>query len=189
MRAHAKCLILAAALMLSAGAAQADFIGDQFSQTYYYPDAATPYGGYVATNSNFTAPFNGELGVIESVTTLNGHMTADKLTISFDTTLNDPTFGNQAFNGLFFTVVGPSTLNISNVIVLPGSLAGFDASRVSYTSTSISLNWAGLPYNGDTELQLQFTFAPPAGTPEPASIALLGAGLLGMGWGARRKRA
>lgn len=190
MREFAKAVLLIAGLILPATGAEADFTGDQFSQAYYYPDASTVYGPYAATNATFTAPFSGELGVVEDVTTLNGIMTADTLTIDFDTTLNNPVWGNAAFNGLILTLQGPSTLNIAGVIILPGTnMVGFDASRVDFSSTMISLNWAGLAYDCDTTVKVKFTFAPPTRTPEPATIALLGAGLFGMGWGAKRRRA
>jgi len=189
MRGLLTALVLASAMALSVTAAQADFAGDQFSQNYYTPDTSSPYGGYSATNPTFTAPFSGQLGVVENVTTLNGSMSADTLIVSFDTTLSNPTWNNNAFNGLIFTLQGPSTLNIAGVIILPGTnMSGFDASRVSFSSTAINLNFAGLSYDCDTQVKIKFTFQPTTRTPEPATIALFGAGLIGLGRGARRRR-
>lgn len=189
MRGFVTGLLVAVGMALSMTAAQASFIGDQFSQYYYYPDTSSPYGGYSASHPTFTAPFNGELGVVEGVTSIDAYMNSNTLIVSFNTSLHNPTWSNAAFNGLVLTLQGPSTLNIAGIVILPGTnMAGFDASRVSFSSTTISLNFAGLSYECDTKVKIGFTFQPPTRAPEPATIALVGGGLSALGRGAMRRR-
>jgi hypothetical protein len=62
-------------------------------------------------------------------------------------------------------------------------MVGFDASRVSFTEDSVSVNWESLSFNSETEFS--FTFETTGGnsvsTPEPGTLAALGlAGLAGL---------
>jgi hypothetical protein len=75
--------------------------------------------------------------------------------------------------------------NITSVTLDAASnMVGFDASRITFDTNSIAVNWAGLSFNSDTRVVLNVA----AGTlPEPASYALVIAALAGVGLARRRK--
>jgi hypothetical protein len=55
------------------------------------------------------------------------------------------------------------------------NMAGFDASRISFTGSEIQVDWHGLPFNSSTIVKLDLNGTT---TPEPGSFGLLGCGLL-----------
>jgi hypothetical protein len=162
--------------------AEAGLIGKQMDAVYYYPDTSTPYAQASFTPSSFTVgPGQETDGNVEGVTHLLVDFSDSMLTITLQTTLSTPTWGTAPFNGIIFTSPGP--LGIVGAAVDPATtMAGFDNSRISFDADQILVNWNGLPYVNGTVVKVDF-----AVVPEPATMALLGAGLLGLAAARRRK--
>ena len=119
-------------MFVGAGPAEAGFVGLTVHGEYLYPDGSTVYqdlGNQVITPGfifNFSSP-----GVQVGV---NDH--------SIVTAYGGTAF-SAAFNGFRLTVVGPDP-GITAVTIEPTSIPGFDASRLSFTSNSITENLQGL---------------------------------------------
>lgn len=168
---------LAASLAAAAlpAPAEAGLIGKQLDAAYYDHDMSTPYPPASFTPSSFTVGAGQEtIGDVEGVTQLLVDFSDRSLTITLQTILPNPTWKNEAFNGIIFTSPGP--LGITGATVDPATtMTGFDNSRVSFDSDQIFVNWSGLSYGNGTVVRIDF-----APVPEPATMAVLGAGLLGL---------
>jgi hypothetical protein len=161
-------LVLAAIASPAVPASALGLTGQSLSAAYHFPDTATVYGFVSWTPASFTVGAGQETdGNVEDVTHLLVDFADDSLTITFGTILTDPTWNNTSHNGPIFTSVLPHGIASATV---DGSttMAGFDNSRVSFTSDQILVNWAGLSYLDGTVVKINFTFVP-----EPASAALL----------------
>lgn len=172
-----RSLMLAAAAtsaFLLPVAAHADLLGDTVHVTYNYPDASTTLYdlGY------YTVPTTGAVN-----TNAIFSISANQITLT--STLNQP-FLPSAFNGLEFTIVG-SDPGITGV-TLDGA-STFTEAGISFTSNMVDINLgtgAGTFATVGQQAIFDLSFAPSAPgtppssvTPEPSSITLLGAGLLG----------
>jgi hypothetical protein len=168
-----------AATFLAAAPAQASFIGQDFTATYEVPGLGQVYPQASWSPVTFTAGAGTETtGTIEGVTTIAVDFAANSLTLVLNTVLAGPTWNGTAFNGPVFSAAGP--LGIASASVNAATtLAGFDPSRISFTGSAIQVNWQGLGYVDGSRVALDFTFAP-VPVPEPASLALFGAGLVGL---------
>ena len=104
-------------------------------------------------------------------------------------------FGTGTFNGCQVAETGVSPAIITGVSLNSASnLSGFDASRISFTGTTVNANFQGLTFLSGSNVTLDLKFAPapaPAAVPEPSSVASMGlgsVGLLGMVLLARKRR-
>ncbi len=88
-------------------------------------------------------------------------------------------------NGNLLDFIGAP--NIQHVALDASStMAGFDASRISFDHNSIAVDWAGLSFNNSTRLVLNVDAN---NVPEPASYALVLVALAGLGLAMRRSKA
>ncbi|MDR3622454.1 MAG: PEP-CTERM sorting domain-containing protein [Paludisphaera borealis] len=171
-------VLAALALVFVAPSAQAGLDGANMNAVYYYPNLASPYGNAIFSPSSFFTVGAGTetTGVIDGVTTLSVDFTDTTLTILLSTTLTNPTWGDGDFNGPLFTLLSSGTLGITGATIDPGTnLAGFDASRVTFSDTQIGINWEGLPYTTGDKVVIDFSFAS-APVPEPSSLIAMASG-------------
>jgi hypothetical protein len=163
-------------------------LGTTISEGYYLPDSSALY-----TNANYNpqtfvvGPLQESTINLEGVTTFNVDFGDTSLDMQFDTSLSNPTLNNTAFNGPIFT--GSGFIQIDGFTINPSTnLAGFDASRVSLTNNSLGLNFAGLSYNTDTVVSLDFTPVASAAVPEAATWAMMLVGFGVTGFMVRRRQ-
>ena len=65
-------------------------------------------------------------------------------------------------------------------------ISGFDASEISLAGSTLTLALGAFSSVPGDSVVVNFTFGEPTGVPLPASAALFGAGLLGLGLSRRR---
>lgn len=182
-------LILATALLMGEiSFAQAGFIGKQFEVDYYDKDLTTPYNQSTEVPSTFSVHSGIETVVdVEGVTQVSVDFSDTSILFDFFTTLSNPAFRSETFNGLVFDVLSGGPLAFSSFSIDPSSnFAGFNENRIGLSGDRLTIDWGGLAYNTDTRVLIHFVPAT-VEVPEPATVTLLGLGLLGV-VATRRKR-
>jgi hypothetical protein len=165
--------------------AAASLLGQGFTPSYQYPNLGTVYPLVTWSPASFTVGAGEETnGLVEQVTNIAVDFSAGSLSLVLTTTHPGPTWSPTSFNGPVFTAAGPLGI-IGATVNAATNLAGFGASRVSFTDTEIRIDWNGLSYTSGSTVVVDFSFAT-VPVPEPASLALLGTGLLGLGTLRRR---
>lgn len=159
--------------------ANAGLIGNTITGSYYFPDAATVYGGF----SYSVNPFVVGAGV-ESVLTIDGFATTD---VDFSdaalvlTPTADVGYNGSSFNGpKFFITSGDPFSSVSSVVTSGGQTV-----TAEIVSGVLEVNWSGQAFApGDT---ITVNFSGLTSVPEPTSAALFGGALVGLALWRRRK--
>jgi len=164
-------------LTLAAPASSAQFAGDTVNATYIYPTSGSVYQNL---GSQVVSP-------IATFTFANGiAATVNSSSILLDLSPNN--FGAASFNGAVFTDLTQSNI-IGASLDASSNLAGFDASRLTFSSNSVSFNFQGLSEFPQSLVRANVQFGGAVGAvPEPATWAMILVGFGGIGIAARSRR-
>jgi hypothetical protein len=165
------CVFAAISLLAISIPARASFVGDTVTANYEWPNLGTilyPGGTSVIASGGTTFDLSSG-GVIVDVTNSN-------ILITFPGGWGFST-APKTFDGI---VVNDPSADITAVSLASTNIAGYVASDLSFDGQDVYINFPYPPFSGlsaGASVSVDVSFA----TPEPAPMALLAAGLLGIG--------
>jgi hypothetical protein len=180
--------------LAAAPASAATLLGKQFSIGYYLPDTGTLYGRASPNPITATVGAGSEASFnVEGLLQIDVDMGASTIDVFYkkigEYTNNG--WNRESFNGLIFNIQGGDVIDFTGILASPqAAMPGFEGSRAGLSSSQITLNWAGLPYdNGGGASTVRAVHAQLTPVPVPAALPLMAGALLGLGFIARRRQA
>ncbi len=169
------------------GMANATLIGDYVTAQFYYPDSSTPIGG--GASATVVAGASDTMEMIPGLPhSTDVNVESDSILIDFVMSGYFPV-GAGGFSGLVVGDLNDSSGDPLIGVTIDTNWGGWDSSRLSFTDDSVAFNWGGLSAAANsTYFNVALEFGPGGDpVPEPSTILLMGAGLLGMaGYGRKR---
>ncbi|MFT3685978.1 MAG: hypothetical protein QM783_13835 [Phycisphaerales bacterium] len=173
MNKLSSAVVLCCALAPMSTAFGQGMMGATLNYAYYFPDSSTVYEGA----ANYTVTSSVEVAGVLGTGTVD--LTDSQCIIHFQ--YDGGFFTPSDFNGIIWSDLTNNLPAITGVTVDPATnWVGFDASRVSWTADSFSVNLQGLNTNS------QWTIVLNVATPTPGAAAVLGLG--GLASVRRRRR-
>lgn len=165
-----KRVLIAGAALLASLSVQASFDGATVQATYYFPDTnsildqESAVVGPGVEFSNFPGP--------DPRTNID--ISATNVYITYNSA---STWTTAAFNGQFFQSETPLPPITGVTFNGATNMVGLDASRLSFTADSISINWNGLPFDTNTIVSVDVQFGD---APQPTQVPTMSAYALGL---------
>ena len=173
--------------MFGATASSATVLIGSVTDTYLYPNATSAYATSTLTVGT-TVSCPGADPICNNYTFAKPTtLLASGLAI----TLNE--LGGSSYNPVAFNGINFSNLLFDDGSLLTGyslstNLAGLDASRIAFTSNSISFNGQGLAFLNSPYFITLNLLTSTSAVPEPSTWAMMLMGFGGLGFQLRRKR-
>ena len=170
--------------------AKGDLIGSTVDWQGYFnggPTGAGTFGTFVANGSiGGDYKINGSNGqIIYGIAVAGSSITFDYSVDVFGSTSWNPSVLSLAptiHNGIALNFTGADILSLS--IDPATNMTGFDASRISFTSNQIQVDWQNLSFTPSTIVKLDAV----TGVPEPSSYVFLGSGIVAIAFLRKRER-
>ncbi|MCO5103148.1 MAG: IPTL-CTERM sorting domain-containing protein [Burkholderiaceae bacterium] len=181
-------LLLVLTVALTSTMAAAQMTGQTVRAQHYYPDLSTTYSAAVDSVVGAGVEVT---GFPASDPWTNIDYSANSIRIAYTGAAG---WSAATFNGVVFSDLNSTIPAITGVTLNPASnMVGLDASRLTFTADTVSINWQNLAFDASTVVVLDLSFANGgAATPVPTLsewmliVLMLMVAAVGITWTRRR---